>query len=69
MGRFKAIIDDYVIGVGINSNPIDQITQDEYDTLTELFRHRPEAPDGYRYMLRADTLEWELVEIPPESQE
>ena len=27
---------------------------------------KPCAPDGYTYKLRADTLEWELVELPPE---
>ena len=27
--------------------------------------NRPTPPDGYDYRLRADTLEWELVELPP----
>lgn len=26
---------------------------------------KPEDPDGYVYMLRADNLNWELVETPP----
>lgn len=66
MGRFKALIDHYIIGIGLNQSPIDMITQEEYDTLSEIFKNKPQNPDGYRYMLRADTLEWELVEIPPE---
>lgn len=27
--------------------------------------NRPTPPDGYDYRLKADTLEWELVELPP----
>ena len=69
MGRFKVIQDGYVLGVGENQSPIDMITQTEYDTLSAIFRNKPQNPEGYRYMLRADTLEWELVEIPPEPEE
>lgn len=69
MGRFKALIDPYIIGIGINQLPIDIITQEEYDTLSELFKNKPKDPEGYRYMLRADTLEWELVENPIEPEE
>ena len=36
----------------------------EYNSLLALFGNRPEAPSGYWYLLRADTLEWELVEAP-----
>lgn len=69
MGRFKVIDDGYVLGIGINQSPIDEITQKEYDELTDIFRNKPTAPEGYHYLLRADTLEWELVEIPPEPDE
>lgn len=69
MGRFKAVYEDYIIGIGINQSPIDDISIEEYEMLKAKFRSRPDAPDGYRYMLRADTLEWDLVEIPPEPED
>ena len=45
-----------------------QITEEEYTNILSIIRSAPSAPDGYTYMLRADTLEWELVENPPEPE-
>lgn len=45
-----------------------QITEEEYNNILSIIRSAPSAPDGYTYMLRADTLEWELVENPPEPE-
>lgn len=45
-----------------------EITEAEYRQILSLIRSAPAAPDGYTYMLRADTLEWELVENPPEPE-
>lgn len=42
-----------------------RIAKERYDTILSMFHVKPEAKDGYDYMLRADTLEWELVESPP----
>jgi len=36
-----------------------------YANIIGVINRKPEDPDGYCYRLRADTLEWELVEIPP----
>lgn len=69
MAKIKVIYDDFILGVGENPLIEQGITQEEYDMLTEIFRTIPTAQEGYRYMLRADTLEWELVEIPPEPEE
>ena len=69
MGRFKVIADPYILGVGINQSPIDMISQEEYDSLSAILKDKPTAQEGYRYMLRADTLEWELVEIQPEPED
>ena len=68
MGRFKAIHEEYVIGIGINESPIDEISQEEYNILTEILRNKPTAPEGYHYMLRADNLEWKLVQNPIEEE-
>ena len=45
-----------------------QITEEEYANILSIIRSAPSAPDGYTYMLCADTLEWELVENPPEPE-
>lgn len=69
MALIKVINPPYIIGIGENPSVTDGISQEEYDLLTEIFLNKPKNPDGYRYMLRADTLEWELVEIPPEPED
>ncbi len=46
-----------------------RIAKERYDAILSLFHAKPEAEDGYDYMLRADTLEWELVELPPSEDE
>lgn len=37
----------------------------EYSVIMQKIQNKPTAPDGYTYKLRADNLEWELVELPP----
>ena len=39
--------------------------ESDYDRIKALFLLKPKAPSGYTYKLRADNLEWELVELPP----
>ena len=36
-----------------------------YENIIDAINRKPEDPDGYCYRLRADTLEWELLELPP----
>ena len=43
----------------------DAISKDLYDNIVYKILHKPEEPEGWFYALRADTLEWELVELPP----
>ena len=41
----------------------------QYDEVIRLLQDYPKAPEGYVYMLNAETLEWELVEVqidPPD---
>lgn len=42
-----------------------EITEAEYNTIVSAVNSKPIAQDGYAYVLRADTFEWELVELPP----
>ena len=62
---FKNVIDGFVVSISINHGQV-EISKAEYDTILALSRSQPTAPSGSDYKLRADTLEWELVELPPE---
>ena len=44
-----------------------EISESEYNSLMELTRSRPEAPDGYQYRLSQE-LAWVLVEAEPEPE-
>ena len=61
----KMTANGYIIGVGISAIG-DEITEFEYNTITDKIHAIPMAPEGYVYMLNASTLEWELVEVEPE---
>ena len=41
---------------------------EQYNVLCDIVANKPKDPDNYRYQLRADTLEWELAELPPEPE-
>jgi len=72
MTAFYKIVDNgYVAAIGTNGNDsVTEITEAEYNNLLSLIRSAPSAPDGFQYRLRADTLEWELVELPePQDEE
>ena len=63
--RFYKIVDDgFIVMVGEGGGGT-EITESEYSTILDIIHAAPTAPEGYAYMLRADTLEWELVELPP----
>lgn len=56
--------DGYIIAV--------QPSDDNYTEITQKIATMPEAPEGYRYRLKADTIEWELVPddpTPPEPED
>lgn len=61
----KNIFDGYIESVS-TENGLEDITEQEYKQILEIVKTIPhDAPDGYYYKLRSDTLTWELVEIPP----
>ena len=62
---FKNITNGYITAIGIGNTGV-SITEAEYNELRGIVRTAPLAPDGCAYKLRADTLEWELVELPDE---
>lgn len=51
------VINGYIVAVAA--------TDDNRELLVEKIQNKPTDPDGYTYKLRADDLEWELVELPP----
>ena len=61
---FKTIDNGYISGIG-TGNGGTGITESEYSTIMQKIQNKPTDPDGYAYRLRADNLEWELVELPP----
>ena len=67
MGYLKVISDGYVMSLHI-INGTGNCEKAEYETLEGLFAERPPAPEGYQYYLRADNLEWELVEAPEDDE-
>lgn len=64
---YKEIDGDYIVAIGEGKNE-QQIPYDEYASILAKIDSAPSAPYGYTYRLRANTLEWELVELPPEPE-
>ena len=64
---FKILDGNYISSYGKTSveTKNGEITESEYNEILSIIHNRPTAPTGYVYKLRADTLEWELVELPP----
>ena len=63
---FKIVFDDYILGVGEGKSG-EEISQQEYDTLTSILRSMP-VKEGYGYRLKTD-LTWEEYKIEPEPQD
>lgn len=64
MTYFKIFENEYILMIGTGSGGT-EITEQEYTEILSIIHATPQdAPEGYGYKLRADTLEWELVELP-----
>lgn len=64
---YKNTENGFIVSISKGAGEI-AITEEEYTNILSIIRSAPSAPDGYTYMLRADTLEWVLVENPPEPE-
>lgn len=53
--------DNYIVAI--------ETTDSDFENLKALIDNKPTDPNGYAYKLRADTLEWELVELQPAEPE
>lgn len=64
MRFFKKIDNGYLIAIGEGDGET-EITESEYRAVMQKIQNKPTASEGHQYRLRDDTLEWELVELPP----
>lgn len=62
----KIVIDGYVCAVTTGGGA--EITESEYNEILSAIQSKPADQNGYQNKLRADNLEWELVELPPEPE-
>lgn len=62
MRYYKIVNGDYLLAVG-TGNAGDEITEAEYETIADIIRSSPTAPEGYGYRLKSD-LTWERLELP-----
>ena len=59
----------FVSGIASSENPLpNPVTEAKKNEVFALLCNKPTAPEGYEYKLRADTLEWELAELPAEPE-
>ena len=58
---------EYAVGIISTKDELaSPLSEKEKDNILSLLCNKPNASPGFTYKLRADTLEWELVELPPE---
>ena len=70
MNYCLSIADGYIIGVCESEwHYHNEITKAERDAVFTKLMSRPKAEEGYQYMLKADTMECELVAIPQPSED
>lgn len=58
----KLVIDGYIVALSTGGGTA--ITESEYSTIMQKIQNKPADPEGYQYRLRANNMEWELVELP-----
>ena len=56
----------YIVGTCKSDYPLpNSVTEQEANAVQQMFLSKPTPQAGYDYKLKADTLTWELVELPP----
>ena len=80
MTYYKSVIDGFITAIVkyhdghwtvetiMDGLELTEIQKPEYDILYGVMQRKPYAEIGSSYRLHADTLEWELVELLPESE-
>ena len=63
MRYYKQISGDYILAIGTGRGGV-EITEDEYNTILDVIRNKPQRGETTDYRLRTD-LAWEEYEVPP----
>ena len=67
MVKYYAVVENnYVFCVSANKFG-DIISEDMYAKISNAIKNKPTPPNDFAYRLKADTLEWELIEIPKDA--
>ena len=65
MNYFEIISGKYVVSIGTSNGAVGHIiTKERFNAIKTAISEKPIAEAGYAYKLVAETLEWELVEVP-----
>lgn len=65
-----SIVNGYIVGIVSSEQEFkNNLTEAEKNEIHHLLLNRPNAEEGYQYMLKADTMVWELVELPKPSDD
>lgn len=59
----KSIVNNHILGVGLSEAEAN-ITEQEYNLISDRLANKPTAPEGKMAVLADDTYEWEFVDIP-----
>jgi len=65
MKYYKNVVDGFILSIS-RTYGITRIKADEYNAILSKISAIPDTPEGYQCLLVDGTLEWELVELPPE---
>lgn len=64
---YKIIENGYILSIGDNGKIGEPITEEEYNSILSIIQSKPEDTTTHYYMLRADTLEYEAIEVRKDS--
>lgn len=60
------VSDGYINGFCQSEDAVlNPISEEKFNRIKSIHSERPTAQDGFTYKLKADTLTWELAELPP----
>ena len=65
---YMNVVNGYIVCLSTMRGGI-EISAEKYFALSDKVHTKPNPLQGFDYFLRADTLEWELVELPPEQED
>ena len=61
---YKIVSDEYLTAIGFDAFNGEPITEEEYNSIQSIIENKPEDTTTHYYMLRADSMEYEMIEWP-----